>query len=342
LRLRAPQLARHLASGLAPAYLLAGEEPLLLDEALAVVRAAGREAGFDEREVHVVERSFRWADIGAGAGSLSLFASRRIVELRMPSPRPGTDGAAALRAMVEHPDPDQLLVVAINAKLDSATARSAWVKSFEKHGIVVEVGTVERDELPDWLRGRAARLQLELTPGAAELLADRVEGHLLAGDQELQKLAMTAAERTVDEAEILEAAANTARFDVFKLTDAIEEGDAGRALRVLAGLRAEGVQPTLICWALTREISLLARLQFAAAHGERIDNALARLGVWRRRQPILKRALQRFASRPMAGLLGRAAEVDATIKGVVRGDPWVALTGLVIAVFERPLGPALT
>jgi len=155
---------------------------------------------------------------------------------------------------------------------------------------------------------------------------------LLAADQELAKLAMTLPAGAIGEAEIIAAVADSARFDVFQLSDALVGGDAVRALRVLAALRAEGVQPTLVCWAVSREIALLARLQYAAAHGENVDNALARLGVWRRRQPVLKQALRRFAGHPFAPLLAQAAEVDATIKGVVRGQPWEALTALVLTV----------
>jgi DNA polymerase-3 subunit delta len=185
------------------------------------------------------------------------------------------------------------------------------------------------------MRLRAASLGLKLSGDAADLLADRVEGNLLAADQEIVKLAMTMPDGVIGEAEILEAVTDSARFDVFRLTDALIAGDSVRALRVLAGLRTEGVQPTLINWAVSREIALLARLQFAVAHGEHIDNALARLGVWRRRQPALKQALRRFSERSVKPLLARAADVDSTIKGIVRGQPWEALTALAIAVLTH-------
>lgn len=326
------QLARHLERAPSPAYLIAGEEPLLIDRALEQIRAAARRTGFTERELHVVERNFRWAELAAGAANLSLFAARRVLELRMTAPRPGDDGAACLRALVEKPDPDRLLIVAVGARLDAAAARSMWVKSFDEHGVIIEVWPVERAELPGWIEARATSLDLRLTPEAAELLADRVEGNLLAAEQELTKLALTEPGCAIGETEILEAAAHSARFDVFKLGDALLDGDAGRALRVLAGLRDEGVQPTLVAWEVSRGISLLARLQFAIAHGENLDGALARLGVWRRRQPAVKQALRRYAGRPLAPLLARAATVDATLKGVIHGQPWEALTGLVLAL----------
>jgi DNA polymerase-3 subunit delta len=331
------QLSRQLERALAPAYLIAGEEPFLVDQGLEQIRAAARAAGFAERELHVVDRSFRWADLQASAGNLSLFASRRILELRMASPRPGDAGSAALCELAEHGDPDRLLLVAVGAKLDS---RSSWVKAFEEHGALVEVWPVDRGELPDWIAARARHLGVELSADAAELLADRVEGNLLAADQEIRKLALTLPGRAVGEAEILAAVSSSARFDVFRLSDAVLAGDSARALRVLAGLRAEGVEPTLVSWALTRELTMLARVSYAQAHGENIDNALARLGVWRRRQPAVKLAVRRYGAQRMMQFLRQAAEVDNVIKGNPPEPPWEALTRLVLALFPRAAAAA--
>jgi DNA polymerase-3 subunit delta len=326
------QLSRQLERAVAPAYLIAGAEPFLVDQALEQIRAAGRAAGFAERELHVVDRSFRWADLQASAGNLSLFASRRILELRMASPRPGDAGGTALCELVEHGDPDRLLIVVVNAKLDM---RLSWVKAFEEHGVLVEVWPVDRGELPEWIMSRARQVGVEISADAAELLADRVEGNLLAADQELRKLALTLPGHAVGEAEILAAVTSSARFDVFRLSDAVLAGDSTRALRVLAGLRAEGIEPTLVSWALTRELTLLARVSYAQAHGENVDNALARLGVWRQRQPAVKQAVRRYGAPRMAQFLRQAAEVDSVIKGAALGRPWEALTALVLALFPR-------
>jgi DNA polymerase-3 subunit delta len=331
------QLPRQLERALAPAYLIAGAEPFLVDQALEQVRAAARAAGFAERELHVVDRSFRWADLQARSSNLSLFASRRILELRMASSRPGEDGGAALSELAEGGDPDRLLIVAVGAKLD---ARASWVKAFEEHGVLVEVWPVERGELPEWIAARARQLGVELSAEAAELLADRVEGNLLAADQEIRKLALTLPGHAVGEAEILAAVSSSARFDVFRLSDAVLAGDAARALRVLAGLRAEGVEPTLVSWALCREITLLARISYAQTHGENVDKALARLAVWRRRQPAVKQAVRRYTAPRIAQLLRRAADVDSVIKGAALGRPWEALTALVLALFPRAVSAA--
>lgn len=328
------QLSRHLSQGLAPIYLAAADEPLLVAEATDAVRAAARSAGFDERELHFVERGFRWDALESSADSLSLFASRRIVELRMASPRPGEAGARAIRALAERNDSDCLVIIAIAARLDASAARSVWVKTIEKHGVVVDIWPVDRAELPRWIGERSARLGLRLTEDAVSLLADRVEGNLLAADQELNKLALTAPSATIDESAVLEAVAESARFDVFKLSDAILAGDLARAVTVLAALRAEGVQPPLIAWAVGRELSLLARLAHAVRSGERIEQAMGRQHVWRRREPLVRRAVARYDWDDLAALLRLAARADRAIKGLERTPPWEALTELVLATAD--------
>jgi DNA polymerase-3 subunit delta len=337
------QLEAHLARGLARIYLVAGEEPLLVAEALEQIRATARERGFDERELHVVERGFRWPRLEAGADNLSLFASRRIVELRLQSARPGDAGAKVIRALADDPDPDpdRLILIGVYDRLDAATARAAWVKSIEKHGVFVNVRPVSREALPGFIRGRAARYRLDLTADAATLLAEQVEGNLLAADQELAKMALTRPSGPVDAAAVRDAVANSSRFDVFRLTDAVLRGETRRALRILSVLRAEGVQPTLVAWAVNREISLLLKLRFGIEQGEGEGSVMRRLGVWQSRQAQTSRALRRLSWRDLSGLLTQAVAVDATIKGARRGQPWDALTQLVVAMLEpsRALAP---
>lgn len=325
-------LKRHLASGLAPVYLVAGDEPLLVADALDEIRAAAARAGFDARELHVVERGFDWNALLAGADNLSLFAARRIIELRLASPRPGEDGAKALRELAASRDPDRLLIVAIDDRLDASAAGSQWVKALEAAGVLVDARQIERAELPRWIRDRAARYGIALTASAAEVLADRVEGHLLAADQELMKLALVDRDGPLDEADILEAVADSARFDVFRLTDAVLEGDAARAVRVLYGLRAEGVQPVLVCWALARELSVLTTLKLAELRRERLDGVYARLKIWPKRREPLERALKRYDWKQLTALLARAVEVDAIVKGAPGASPWDAITEWVLAM----------
>ena len=330
------QLQSHLDRSLAKVYLVAGDEPLLVDEALEHVRAAAMRAGFTSRELHTADRSFRWVDLVAGADNLSLFATRKIVEIRLATPKPGDVGSSTIAELCEREDPDTLVIVAVSEKLDSAAARSSWVKAIEQHGAVVEIWPIERSELPRWIQQRAASQRLKLTNAAAQSLAERVEGNLLAADQEIKRLTLTAAGREIDEAEVLEFVANNSRFDVFALADAVLAGETGRAFKILSGLRAEGVHPVQISWVLNRDISLLARLEYAVRHGDNLDGALLRSGVWRRRQPLVRQALAKFKAARLKALLAEAARVDASLKGVFPAEPWTTLTDLLIALLRPP------
>jgi DNA polymerase-3 subunit delta len=338
LKLRLNQLHSHLGKGLAGTYLVAADEPLLVAEAADDIRQAARAKGFDERELHVVDRGFRWDTLAASADSLSLFSSRRIIELRLQTPRPGDAGARAIRELSEARDPDRLLLITVQARLDAAAQRSVWAKTIEQHGVVVEIWPVTRSELPRWITARGKRRGLSIAGNAAELLADRVEGNLLAADQELAKLELISEGAEVDTAAVLAAVAASARFDVFRLSDAIVAGDLRRALSVLAGLESDGTHPTLIAWAVTREIDLLVRLKSAAARGQSVDSLMGRLRVWRNRQPLLKRALARYRLADLEALLARAAEVDRAVKGAGREQPWEAVTGLVLDLLAPERG----
>jgi len=333
MKLRAAQLGAHLSRGLAPIYLVSGDEPLLVLEAADDIKAAAARAGFDERELHVAERGFKWADLAGSADSLSLFATRRILELRLPSPRPGDAGSKVLQGLAADPDPDRLVLV-VTGKLDSSSARSSWVKAIDAAGAVVQIWPVERAELPQWIRRRAGSMKLELTQAAAELLADRVEGNLLAADQELKKLRLLSGNARIDESEVLASVANSARFDVFGLVDAWLTGNAGRTFSVLEGLRSEGAEPVLVCWALSREIGLLARLASALRQGQRLESAFAAHGVWQRRQGLVRQALKRYAISDLHRLLRHAATVDRVVKGAAQGSPWQAVTQLLLVSFD--------
>jgi DNA polymerase-3 subunit delta len=307
------QLDRHLAERMAQVYLVAGDEPLLVDEALEQIRAAAKRAGFTSRELHTADRSFKWVELVADADNLSLFATRKIVEVRLATPKPGDQGSATIAELCARRDPDTLLIVAVAEKLDSAASRSTWVKAIDQHGVFVEVWPIERGELPRWVQQRAASVKLKLTPAAAQSLAERVEGNLLAADQEIKRLALTAVGREVDEAEVLEFVANNSRFDVFGLADAVLAGETGRAFKILSGLRAEGVHPVQISWVLNRDISLLSRLDYAVRHGENLEGAMLKSGVWRRRQPLVRAALGKFKAPRLKALLLEAARVDAAL-----------------------------
>ena len=336
MKLRAQELTNHLARELASVYLVAGDEPLLVSEALREIRARATQIGFEHREQHIVDKSFRWTDLEAGMQNLSLFSSRRIVELRLPTARPGDQGSRTVRAIVERADPDSLLLIITN-KLDRAASNSVWVKCIEQHGAVIQIWPIDRQKFPEWICRRAAVMGLDMSVSASELLAGRVEGNLLAADQELQKLLMLLGEGSVSEDAVLESVASNTRFDVFRLTDAMLTGDAKRTMKVLYSLRTEGIQPALVLWAISRELCLLARPKAASLSGEREAAAMQRNQVWQNRQPLVRSALKRFETKQLRCLIARASEVDGVIKGMLKGDSWNELLSLLMETLtSRP------
>jgi DNA polymerase III subunit delta len=325
LKLTSDSLATHLAQRLLPAYLISGDEPLLSGEAADAVRARARAAGFSEREVHFIERASDWDEVRASAGNLSLFGSRRLVEIRLTSARPGAAGNAALVTLLEARDPDLLLLV-IAPRLDREAQAAEWVRTVETHGAWLAVWPVDAGRLVDWLRARCRKLGLEASTEALELLAARTEGNLLAAHQELAKLTWLAADGAVTADTVLASVADSARFDVFQLGEAVLLGETTRALRMLAGLRAEGTEATLALWALTRALRDLwtARTEGAAPP------------AWQRRSAALAKALQRAPQLSFAALAQRAARADRMIKGRLTGHAWDEMALLVAELCGQP------
>jgi DNA polymerase-3 subunit delta len=330
LKLTSDSLATHLAQRLLPAYLISGDEPLLSGEAADAVRARARAAGFSEREVHFIERASDWDEVRASAGNLSLFGSRRLVEIRLASARAGAAGNAALVALLEARDPDMLLLL-LAPRLDREAQGAEWVRAVEKHGAWLAVWPIDASRLVDWLRGRSRKLGLEANPEALEVLAARTEGNLLAAHQELSKLAWLAPDGSVTADTVLASVADSARFDVFQLGEATLAGETARALRMLAGLRAEGTEATLALWALTRA---LRDLWMAHTEGSAPP-------AWQRRSAALAKALQRAPRLPFAALAQRAARADRMIKGRIAGDAWDEMALLVAELCAQPLGGAM-
>ena len=325
MKLTSDSLATHLAQRLLPAYLISGDEPLLSGEAADAVRARARAAGFSEREVHFIERASDWDEVRASAGNLSLFGSRRLVELRLASARPGAAGNAALVRLLEARDPDLLLLV-IAPRLDREAQGAEWVRAIETHGAWLAVWPVDAGRLVDWLRARCRKLGLEASTESLELLASRTEGNLLAAHQELAKLTWLAADGAVTADTVLASVADSARFDVFQLGEAVLLGETGRALRMLAGLRAEGTEATLALWALTRALRDLwtARTEGAAPP------------TWQRRSAALAKALQRAPRLSFAALAQRAARADRMIKGRLTGDAWDEMALFIAELCGQP------
>jgi DNA polymerase-3 subunit delta len=335
MRINTDQLARTLDKSLSRAWLIAGDEILLTGEAADAVRARARAEGFSGRDLFVTDRGFDWSEIRNASQTLSLFAERRILEIRMPTPRPGKEGAAVLAALAADPGPDNLLLV-VTTRPEKEVWSSAWLKAFEKHGVFVQSWPVDIKRLPSWIAERAARLGISFERGAAELLAERVEGNLLAAQQELEKLALLHPGARLDIEAVQAAVANSARYDVFQLGEAALEGDASRSLRILENLRAEGAEPPLVLWALCREMRALADVR----------NGVARktFGTMQERHAdLVRRAAQRTAGQPIEPWFQAAARIDRQVKGQseTKGDPWTSLTGLVAAMSGATLPSAM-
>ena len=325
MKLTPDSLATHLRDRLLPAYLISGDEPLLAGEAADAVRARARSAGFTEREVHFIERAGDWDEVRASAASLALFAAQRVVEIRLPGGRIAGAGNAALLALLKSQGSDTLFLI-LAPRLERETQDAEWLRELEAHGGWVQVWPVPVERLIAWLRGRCRKLGLEASDEALEILAARTEGNLLAAQQELTRLALLQPGGRLSAPAVLADIADSARFDVFQLGEAVLAGEAPRALRVLAGLRAEGTEATLALWALTKALREL----WSVRHGT------GALPAWQRRSPALAQAARRAAGLPYAALAARATRADRTIKGRRAGSPWDELTLLTAELCGRP------
>ena len=335
MKLNPQQLASHLSSGPAPVYLISGDEPLLVDEALDAVRAAAVEKGYTEREWHVAERGFDWSGLDAGLQNLSLFASRRIVEVRLPTGKPGDQGGKFLTALVANPPADTVFIV-ITPGLDSKTTKLKWASSLARDGVWLVLRAPDQASLPGWLARRMQRVGLKADPEALELLAAQVEGNLLAAKQAIDQLELIADSGHVTVETVRASVANGARFDVFQLTDAALAGEAQRAVRILGGLERDGTAAPLVLWSLARDIGTVTDIVYRIAAGAAPGKVMADRRIWRARQPLIGRAARSLDAAGATSLLRRAARTDRIVKGSLRGQQWNALLELTLALAGRP------
>jgi DNA polymerase-3 subunit delta len=327
MQIRAEQLEAHLARSLAPLYTIHGDEPLLALEAADAVRAAARRKGCEEREVLIAERAFDWSRLSHAGASQSLFGGAKLIELRVPSGRPGTDGAAAIAAYCSRLDPGNVTLVSL-PRLDKAAQASAWFRALADAGTVVEVWPLERARLPEWIGARLARNGQRAAREALEFLADRVEGNLLAAHQEVAKLALLLPAGELAFADVEAAVANVARYDAFDAGAALLGADLPRYARVLDGLRGEGVAPNHVLWAVAEDLRAALRIRAGLAEGRALEALLRENRVWGARQAAMRAAARRYAPAGLERALARAAQVDRAIKGVATGEPWDLLLAL--------------
>jgi DNA polymerase-3 subunit delta len=329
--LRLNQLTAHLERTLASTYVIHGDEPLFAIEAGDAIRAAARRAGCEEREVHVVEPGFKWDAFLAGNASLSLFGARKLVDLRIPSGKPGVEGAKALEAYARSPNPDHMTLVTL-PKIDRATQSSAWFSALANAGAVIAVYPLDRDELPAWIAARLARQRQRVGPETLAFLADRCEGNLLAARQEIEKLGLLHGEGEIAYDAVERAVADVARHDVFQLSEAWLAGDAARTVKIITALEAEGEGLPLLLWQLGEDVHALASVLEAAAAGVPLATAVKNARVWGKRQAALERAARRVKPSAIAPTLRALATLDALAKGIGRGNPWDNLRTLALTL----------
>lgn len=338
MNLRPQQLPAHLQRTLAPIYVVHGDEPLLAMEAGDAIRAAARGAGCDEREVLVAERGFDWDAFRATDANLGLFASRKLIDLRIPSGKPGIEGGRALEAAAGNPNRDNVLLVTL-PKLDRAGQASAWFTALGDAGVAVAVFALERDELPAWIAARLARQRQRASPETIAFLADRCEGNLFAAQQEIAKLGLLAPEGEIPYETVVRAVTDLARYDVQELSEAWLAGDAARALRIIDALDAEGEGLPLLLWQLGEDLHALAAIGEATATGTPVAAALRNARVWGRRQGAMERAAKRVPAATLTLLLRSLAKLDALSKGIGSGNAWDDLRDLALALAGHPALP---
>lgn len=336
MKLQPQQLDAHLKQGLAPVYFLTGDEPLQLQEAVDAIRAAAQAAGYTERQVMQVEQGFDWSRLQGEAAAMSLFAEKRILDLRLPSAKPGREGGAALKAYAQNPPSDTLLLVQAG-KLESSARNAAWVKALDKAGVMIQVWPLNPAQTQQWLERRLRAAGFQPEREAVQLLSGRVEGNLLAASQEVEKLRLLHESGPLTAEDVIAAVADSSRYTSFELADTALQGNLMRAVKILQGLREEGVNEIPILWTLARDIRMLADYHELAAQGENPGQALR--AAWRNRQPLLRQAAERLSLAACRRLLMQCAEVDAVCKGQQAGNSWDGLLQLVTALGGKRLLP---
>ncbi|MFQ5468809.1 MAG: DNA polymerase III subunit delta [Gammaproteobacteria bacterium] len=336
MQIRIEQLESCLKRDLKPVYLVCGDVPLLVQEASDQIRQATRKQGFSERIVMHVEARFNWNELSSVASGLSLFCERRLLELRLPTGKPGDAGSKAVQAYLnENSDQDVLLIIA--GKIEAASRRTKWYKLIEKLGVVVQVWPLDNRQLPVWVQQRMRKKGMEPTAEAIAVLANRVEGNLLACAQEIEKLHLINGPGSISLETVMGTVADSARYDVFDLIDSALAGDTRRTVRIIKGLRSEGAEPVVVLWALAREIRSQAKMATEVSCGSSVDQVLARFHVWEKRKTLVKQGLRRHRPARWWAMLRRACVIDRNIKGFAQGNVWDELLQLSLMIAGKKL-----
>jgi DNA polymerase-3 subunit delta len=324
MRLRPEQAAAALQKNLAPVYFISGDEPLQQGEVADAIRAAARSAGYDLREALVADAGFSWHELSQAANSLSIFADKKIIDLRLPTGTPGAEGAKALIAYCAHLPEDTLLLVTA-AKMASSSLKTQWFQALDKAGCVIQVWPLEGQDLMRWLQQRMQQRGLQAETEGIKILASRIEGNLLAAAQEIEKLYVLYGVGRLSNQQIFDAVADSSRFDVFKLMDSVLAARVDRIFKILSGLQAEGVAAPVVLWALTREARVLIKIKQAISQGQNRAQVFKNNQIWDKRQQLVGDALNRLDDNDLNNILVMSAKADRQIKGQQQGEPWETL-----------------
>ena len=327
MRLRPDQLQQNLSKGLLPVYIVSGDDSLLVQECCDPIRLNCRKQGFS-REILHVEAGFDWSELLVSATAMSLFSERKLIELRMPTGKPGDAGGKALTEYAANASPDNVLLIICN-KLEGSSTRTKWYKNIEAAGASVQCWPIDARQLPRWIGNRLNMVGLKADNEAIQMLAERVEGNLLAAVQEIEKLRLYTNADVIDVDTITAAVADDARYDIFGLVDRTLQGDRKGSLKMLQGLKAEGTEPPVLLWALSRELRTLCQCAEQIEQGNGIDRVLQNQRVWDKRKAITKNALQRLKAKQLQQLIKTANRIDQSIKGMSKDNSWDLLEQLV-------------
>jgi len=337
MRIRPNQLDSELKKVILPIYLVTGDEPLLVQEALDSIRLRCKKAGFDERKIFEVDRKFDWASLNSEANTLSLFAELTLTELRLGKFKPGVPGGKAIQQYCSHLPEDKVLLISAN-KLDASTLKSKWCSSIDNTGAIIQVWPINLNEMPRWISERAQKMGLNIERDAISLLSERLEGNLLAAQQELEKLKLLYPDPTlqIDADKVIESVSDASKYDIFNLTDACISGDSKQCVKILSNLRLEGLEVTLALWAITKEIRTVLSLSQAIQKGEPVQSLFKQQRIIQKRQAGLTQAAQRNSPNSLKAMLDKCKYVDDLIKGVEKGiSPWDVLTDTAVALAHK-------
>ncbi|WP_271273208.1 DNA polymerase III subunit delta [Aliamphritea hakodatensis] len=332
------QLASQLKGAPLPVYLVTGDEPLLIEESCDLLRQYLVDQGFSERETLHAEANFKWTYLLECANALSLFAEKKIIELRLGGSKPNKQASEILREYLANPAPDNVLLI-IADKLDGAAQKSAWFKAIDKTGMIVQIWPVEAQQLPGWLNNRAKQIGLTLDRDAVQLLCERVEGNLLAAKQELDKLNLLYPGQTLDADQVIDSVSDSSRYDIYGLVDAALLQQTARCNKIIQVLRQEGTEAPVALWAISREVRTLLTVQQGLAQGQQYEAICQKERIWGKRKGQLQAAARRIAPQALQQMLSQCMTVDQQIKGAP-GDAWLTLNSIVLRLSGIELGLA--